>query len=368
MLSKNMEEENFIEELDKKRRIFYYGGIAAVVFSFLILYIFVIADMLVEKPGLEEEITGNSQVAEVGEGQEDGIYHVEVKTKDDCLDMDDKNESRKCLDNIALDSAIDDNLFSKCNDIGNESLRNDCMHQVAHNQESITLCLKISDEEIKKTCVSDVAISLKDPSVCSAAFRESFELKECRDVATAFTIAYSGKKDDIGECAAIETKEYSNLCFLNSYVSKYGGDCEKIPSAYRQYCIDYKAMEAAKNPEDCDVVKDFNYKEYCLKVAEVGVIEARYVDTDGDGITDGNELFMKTDPKKVDTDGDGINDGAEWIILGTDPGNPDTDGDGLNDSQEMQDYHTNPKNPDTDGDNRNDGLEVKMKKNPLTKD
>ncbi len=108
----------------------------------------------------------------------------------------------------------------------------------------------------------------------------------------------------------------------------------------------------------------------------------RNPDTDGDGLTDGEEVKIyktnplqtdtdldglsdfdevkkyKTDPLKADTDGDGLNDGEEVNKYKTDPLNPDTDGDGLSDGDEVIKYKTDPLNPDTDGDGLSDGQEV----------
>jgi len=55
-------------------------------------------------------------------------------------------------------------------------------------------------------------------------------------------------------------------------------------------------------------------------------------DTDGDGLTDGEEVYLGTDPNNPDSDGDGLTDGAE-VDAGTDPndssnGSADDDGDG----------------------------------------
>ena len=59
-------------------------------------------------------------------------------------------------------------------------------------------------------------------------------------------------------------------------------------------------------------------------------------DTDGDGLTDGIEVYLyQTNPKKPDTDGDGINDGDEVNKWGTNPNNKDTDGDGMGDLYEV---------------------------------
>lgn len=64
----------------------------------------------------------------------------------------------------------------------------------------------------------------------------------------------------------------------------------------------------------------------------------------------------------VDSDGDGVSDDEE-IINGTDPNNPDTDGDGLPDGEEKR-LGTDPLNPDSDGDGLLDGAEVSAGSNP----
>jgi hypothetical protein len=45
------------------------------------------------------------------------------------------------------------------------------------------------------------------------------------------------------------------------------------------------------------------------------------IDTDGDGLSDAQEIAIGTDPLKVDTDGDGVSDGTE-VLLGTNPLDP----------------------------------------------
>lgn len=65
----------------------------------------------------------------------------------------------------------------------------------------------------------------------------------------------------------------------------------------------------------------------------------------------------------TDTDGDGLTD-EEEMVLGTNINEPDTDGDGLFDREEVRVYKTNPLNPDSDGDGFTDGQEVKGGYNP----
>ena len=87
-------------------------------------------------------------------------------------------------------------------------------------------------------------------------------------------------------------------------------------------------------------------------------------DTDGDGVTDDQELLHSTNPRSSDTDGDCLPDAWE-IANGTDPlsasggdgADGDPDGDLLSNAKEFE-YGTNPSAPDTDGDALCDGMET----------
>ena len=58
-------------------------------------------------------------------------------------------------------------------------------------------------------------------------------------------------------------------------------------------------------------------------------------DTDGDGLTDGEEVLVwGTNPLNRDTDGDTLPDGDETRI-GTNPLEKDTDGDGIPDNEDL---------------------------------
>ena len=92
------------------------------------------------------------------------------------------------------------------------------------------------------------------------------------------------------------------------------------------------------------------------------------LDSDDDGLLDGVEISIGTDPDNADTDGDGLSDGAEVNIHGTNPLDADTDDDGLSDGAEVNVYGTNPLDPDTDHDLLSDGFEVGHGTNPLDPD
>ncbi|MCI5073316.1 OmpA family protein [bacterium] len=81
-------------------------------------------------------------------------------------------------------------------------------------------------------------------------------------------------------------------------------------------------------------------------------------DSDGDGCNDCLEATtLFTNPNVADTDSDGANDCQEYNA-GSDPNNPDTDGDGLLDGAELNTFNTDPTSNDTDMDGCLDGVEV----------
>lgn len=65
------------------------------------------------------------------------------------------------------------------------------------------------------------------------------------------------------------------------------------------------------------------------------------IDSDGDGLADGDEISMGSDPDDPDSDDDGLDDGDE-ATAGTDPHDPDTDDDGYSDGDEVHIAHCDP--------------------------
>ena len=88
-------------------------------------------------------------------------------------------------------------------------------------------------------------------------------------------------------------------------------------------------------------------------------------DDDGDGLSNADEIDVYgTDPLVADTDGDGLIDGAE-VSIGSDPLDADTDDDGLSDGHEFFVRFTNALSVDTDGDGVQDGTEVGLTLNDV---
>ena len=83
------------------------------------------------------------------------------------------------------------------------------------------------------------------------------------------------------------------------------------------------------------VDKENTYNKLINKYSNFAEIDEIEKDTDGDGLSDEEELIIGTNPLIPDTDGDGLSDGLEYI-LGFDPLLINADGDSFNDYQEYQ--------------------------------
>ena len=107
---------------------------------------------------------------------------------------------------------------------------------------------------------------------------------------------------------------------------------------------------------------------YLLARSSPSKTDANNPDTDGDGLTDGDEvLIFHTDPSSVDTDGDGLSDSDELKSWHTNPNAVDTDGDGIADGREIFVFHTDPNKSDTDEDTFSDGEEIIAGTDPLNR-
>lgn len=108
----------------------------------------------------------------------------------------------------------------------------------------------------------------------------------------------------------------------------------------------YFGTDITKGDTDGDDLSDYIElfvisSDPLLKDTDADGIKDGDEDADGEGITNLNELEKGTDLSKVDTDSDKLNDYEELMVYGTEPLIYDTDEDGVSDGKEVE-LGTNP--------------------------
>lgn len=109
-----------------------------------------------------------------------------------------------------------------------------------------------------------------------------------------------------------------------------------------------------RGDSDLDGLPDYWERRYFGDLSSVGES-----DPDLDGLTNFEEVAVFTSPTAPDSDGDGLTDSDEVRFEpGLNPTHQDSDGDGLADGDEVRVYQTNPGLVDTDGDGFADNFEL----------
>jgi len=325
---------------------------------FLLIIVGIAVILLIKKPSEEiSEIPATKIPPQLLIFPDEPGTHNPV-TEKRCLNVKNPVEKEKCLKELNFINAVINQDINGCLSLADDDKRDKCIFEVAKRKLIKEHCHKIKDRKMKEMCFIDVAIEKLDDSICDYAFSdEPFERKECKDKVRCFDIIRN--KKDISLCHEVRTLEYGPLCY--GYMFAQGQDCSKVETG-KEICQSMYILGDAKNKEDCNKIPLENYKKVCFAMIEAG---GKFIDSDGDGVYDGEELNYTTDPFNPDTDGDGLNDYEEIKNLGTNPIEADTDRDGLNDYEELKIYHTHVQKPDTDGDGYLDGEEVKNGYNPL---
>lgn len=162
------------------------------------------------------------------------------------------------------------------------------------------------------------------------------------------------------------TEAFETKYFKASVVSEQGNTKETMPFVVTKTDNGYSV---SLFDSDNDGIAD----EYEL----IAGTDVNNPDTDGDTLTDYEELYISnTDATRYDSVAEGISDAEadsdgdelsnrEEIEYATDVNNSDTDNDTLTDYEEIKIYSTNPLKADTDEDTLKDGDEIALGLDPL---
>lgn len=182
---------------------------------------------------------------------------------------------------------------------------------------------------------------------------------------------YAYQDEDTKEIV-LQWSSDENISFVDVY-ARYGSEAafNKLGTTSEE---EYRmSAESLTDKADYKVVVHTRFGEeiqslVATLVKDADGIHADTTDSDGDGIPDGYEICIGSDPNNADTDGDGFSDGYEMNVLYTDPlvydEDTDFDSDGITNLQEME-LGTNPYLTDSDFDGIPDNEDAEpMKTDP----
>lgn len=167
---------------------------------------------------------------------------------------------------------------------------------------NIEPCLGRADE---RDCVSSVAFIVGDLNFCHDVSYKNEKLYSACIAGAANKIA----SVKISQCEPLSGDDYYYCLGLIFDINNAPLDCAVLPDLeMRVVCQDffnYQTAYAKYDRELCKIIKTEKLNQYCLKV-----IIDKNQDTDGDGLTDLDEINKyKTHYLFADTDNDGIKDG-----------------------------------------------------------
>lgn len=148
-----------------------------------------------------------------------------------------------------------------------------------------------------------------------------------------------------GNCNANNDSTEVEPCVTDTILAWMTEACENDTLGTTEFCGYIELVNACASGDTlaCDSIQGL------LVTGEVdpsgGLLSDETADSDGDGLTDAEELLLLTDAANADTDGDGLSDGVEVNLFSFSPVNADTDGDGISDAIELAEMLANPVDP-----------------------
>jgi hypothetical protein len=255
------------------------------------------------------------------------------------------------------------------------------------------------------TTIDGLSLNSSDPSNVSAGINTSTDALDTLDQPKIAILFSDGQADD--GAAALAAAQSANTSGVTLHTVGYGDanhsllyrmaaktngsyryveDSSDVPTAYERDRANLKA-NLLHDEDDDGLADEWENESLPLKTGGTVATDHTTNDTDGDGLEDGEEMFLRfinetggtpavelayeqrSNATLEDTDLDGLDDGFELQKAGTDPMDTDTDGDGTSDAGEdpdgdgvknleEQSEGTHPRAADSDGDGVDDDTEI----------
>lgn len=206
-----------------------------------------------------------------------------------CTDAKDKE---KCLAELLLDEAVAGKQAAACGKIEKENLRDGCYDAIARETRDEKICAGISRAAAAHDCIG------------------------------AILFVKSKTNSDTAICETIVSAKWQDTCYSRIFIEKGSLAYCETAGEKRDLCVSivaYREATSVGDPALCSPIGDGDLKASCEEDAAAQAVNK---DTDGDGLTDGEEVgIYKTDPRNPDTDGDGFKDGDE-VKAGYNPKGP----------------------------------------------
>jgi len=161
------------------------------------------------------------------------------------------NNSMLCDDNCQLQNAINSKVAITCENIFNNSKKQDCFAALA--TESIEACLRLENYSQKKNCVETHAVKTEDIRLC-----DNIDSNDRTDCIEKIDSCYFKKSDERPLCRALAKNNYTfcekdeNCIFTFAQTTKNTNACSEIAIKFKQNaCISIalKKDECIKLPK-----------------------------------------------------------------------------------------------------------------------
>lgn len=224
-----------------------------------------------------------------------------------------------------------------------DGCRQQLVEREVYRLSTAELCLALEGKALED-CVVSLArdrVEMEDCRVLKAEARD-----RCEDVVLYVT---AKAQNDVRLCESIQNDKQRDQCSADITASVVvDGTCAEH-GIDPTLCDRRAIMDAAARHLDVDRCNELDTQEWiesCQLMVEEALDDSAALDADGDGLSNGEEANLGTDPARADSDGDRLNDYDEVQVYSSDPLNQDTDGDGYIDGEEVENGYS-PTGPGT---------------------